>query len=136
MRWRRDVRRQATVGTPSTGTASTLTDARRGEIWLIDLGEPIGPEQGWSRPALVISSDHWNRHAATVTVLPLTRTQHGLPTRVEIEPDGVNGLDSTSYARCEDIRSISERRLVHRTGIVDPVDLARIGAVARRFLEF
>jgi mRNA interferase MazF len=128
--------RSTRVGTSPTATACTLSDARRGEIWLIDLGEPIGHEQGWRRPALVVSSDHWNRHAATVTVLPLTRTQHGLPTRVEIEPDDTNGLDTTSYARCEDIRSISERRLVHRTGVVDPVDMARIGAVARRFLEF
>jgi mRNA interferase MazF len=123
------------LGKLSTGTASTLSDARRGEIWLIDLGEPTGHEQGWRRPALVMSSDHWNRHASTVTVLPLTRTQHGLPTRVEVEPDRGNGLDETSYARCEDIRSVSERRLVHRTGVVDAADLARVGAVISRFLE-
>ena len=113
-----------------------MTDARRGEIWLIDLGEPIGHEQGWTRPALVVSSDHWNEHAVTVTVLPITRTQHGFPTRVEIEADPGNGLDTTSYARCEDIRSISERRLVHRTGTVDPLVMARVAATSRRFLEF
>ena len=119
-----------------TATVSTMSDARRGDIWLIDLGEPIGHEQGWMRPALIVSSDHWNKRASTVTVLPITRTKHGFPTRVEIEVDAANGLDATSYARCEDIRPISERRLVHRTGSVSPVVMARVGTTGRRFLEF
>lgn len=34
-----------------------------------------------------------------VMVLPLTRLIHGLPTRIEIEPDDRNGLDDRSYAR-------------------------------------
>jgi mRNA interferase MazF len=120
---------------PPIATVWTVTDARRGEIWLLDLGEPLGHEQGWQRPALILSSDRWNRHAATVTVLPLTRTHHGLPTRIEIEPDDDNGLDETSYARCEDVRSVSERRLTHRVGMVDDLTMSRVGPVLRRFLE-
>lgn len=112
-----------------------MADARRGEIWLIDLGEPIGRERGWQRPALVVSSDEWNRHAGVLTVLPLTRNKHGLPTRLEIEPDRDNGLDETSYARCEDIRSVSERRLVHRVGTVDMRTMQEAGAIIRTFLE-
>ena len=112
-----------------------MADARRGEIWLIDLGEPIGREQGRQRPALVVSSDEWNRHAGVITVLPLTRTKHGLPTRLEIEPDRDDGLDETSYARCEDIRSVSERRLVHRVGTVDMRTMQEAGAIIRTFLE-
>lgn len=112
-----------------------MADARRGEIWLIDLGEPIGREQGRQRPALVVSSDEWNRHAGMITVLPLTRTKHGLPTRLEIEPDRDNGLDETSYARCEDIRSVIERRLVHRVGTVDMRTMHEAGAIIRTFLE-
>ena len=102
---------------------------------MLDLGEPVGHEQGWDRPALVISSDHWNEHASTLTVLPLTRTQHGLPTRVEIEPSGINGLHEISYARCEDIRSVSDRRLMHRLGSVPFSDMHRIERVLRIFLE-
>lgn len=118
---------------PATGWI--MTDARRGDIWLIDLGEPMGHEQGFTRPALVLSSDGWNAHAGTVTVLPITRTRHGLPTRVEIEPDGRNSLHEISYARCEDIRAVSEERLVHRLGTVDAVTLAALGRVVRTFLE-
>lgn len=112
-----------------------MTDARRGDLWILDFGEPIGREQGWTRPALVVSADGWNRHASTVTVLPLTRTWHGLPTRVEVEPDDRNGLDATSYARCEDIRSVSERRLLHAIGRVDPVVMAAVTRTIRLFLE-
>ncbi len=97
--------------------ASTVADARRGEIWLLDLGEPIGHEQGWQRPALVVSSDH------------------GLPTRVEVEATDVNGLAETSYARCEDIRSVSERRLVHRVGVCDGLVMLGVGRVLRTFLD-
>jgi mRNA interferase MazF len=112
-----------------------VTEARRGEIWLIDLGEPLGHEQGAVRPALIVSSDHWNRHAAMTVVIPLTRTSHSFPTRVEIEPDAANGLDETSYARCEDIRSVSERRLTHRIGAVDAIVMSAVARTLRTFLE-
>ncbi len=82
-----------------------------------------------------MSSDGWNRYASTVTVLPITRTKHDLPTRIEIEPDARNGLTETSYARCEDVRSVSHRRLVQRLGAVDELLLRQVAGVLRRFLE-
>jgi mRNA interferase MazF len=112
-----------------------MSEANRGELWLLDLCEPIGHEQGRVRPGLVVSADEWNRHASVVAVLPLTRARHDLPTRIEIEPDGGNGLDATSYARCEDIRTISDRRLVHRIGLVDGLVLAQVSRTLRRFLD-
>ena len=130
MRWTRTRR-----GNARFATASIVTEARRGTRWLVDLGEPVGREQGWNRPALVVSSDQWNRHASTVTVLPLTRCQHELPTRIEIEPDDINGLTETSYARCEDIRSISERRLVHMIDRTALVVMAAVSRTIRLFLE-
>ena len=112
-----------------------MSEARRGELWTVDFGEPLGSEQGWQRPALIVSSDEWNRHASIVVVLPMTRTRHGLPTRVEIEPDDGNGLTETSYARCEDIRSVSALRLTQRTGVTDEITMYAISRVIRRFLE-
>ncbi len=112
-----------------------MSEPIRGEVWLLDLGELVGHEQGWRRPALVISADRWNRHAQTVVVVPLTRTSHDLPTRVELEPTAENGLHENSYARCEDVRSVSAARLVRRLGRVDVVGLAAVGRVLRIFLE-
>ena len=110
-------------------------EARRGEVWLLDLGDPVGHEQGWRRPALIVSSDEWNRHANVVTVLPITRTKHELPTRVELESDPRTGLTEASHARCEDIRSVSDRRLVRRMGAVDIVTMSSLARVLRTFLE-
>ncbi|MDP9317948.1 MAG: type II toxin-antitoxin system PemK/MazF family toxin [Actinomycetota bacterium] len=122
-------------GSVRSETDWPLSNARRGDLWLLDLGDPLGHQQGWQRPALVLSSDRWNEHAETLTVIPLTRTRHGLPTRVELEPDQINQLDEVSYARCEDIRSVSAVRLVHRIGAVDLEDMAIVARTLRTFLE-
>jgi mRNA interferase MazF len=103
--------------------------ARRGEVWLVDFGEPVGREQSGRRPAVIISADPLNTSpAGVVIVIPTTTAHRGLPSHVEIEP-GAPGLDEISYAKCEDVKSISEQRLVVRLGAVsDEVtfDLARV----------
>jgi mRNA interferase MazF len=33
---------------------------RRGEIWLVDFGEPVGREQAGIRPAVIVSTDALN----------------------------------------------------------------------------
>jgi mRNA interferase MazF len=95
--------------------------AHRGEVWLVDFGEPIGHEQGYRRPAVVISVDRFNRSRAELAVvLPITSTRRGLPSHIEIEA-GESGLDHTSYAKTEDIKSVSTQRLIRRLGLV-PAD--------------
>lgn len=116
-------------------TALIVREARRGQVWLTDFGVPVGNEQGKVRPALVVSADSWNGHASTLTVLPMTRTSHDFPTRIEVEATDQNGLDETSYARCEDIRAISERRLLRPLGRVDPLVMLSVSRTLRMFLE-
>ena len=112
-----------------------MSEARRGQIWLADFGVPVGHEQGKVRPALVVSADSWNGHASTVTVLPITRTSHDFPTRIEVEATAGSGLDVTSYARCEDIRANSEWRLVRALGRVDPLVMLSVSRTLRLFLD-
>lgn len=112
-----------------------MSDARRGQVWLTYFGVPVGNEQGMIRPALVVSADSWNGYASTLTVLPMTRTSHDFPTRIEVEATVANGLDETSYARCEDIRSISERRLLRPLGRVDPLVMLSVSRTLRLFLD-
>ncbi|MFV2000836.1 MAG: type II toxin-antitoxin system PemK/MazF family toxin [Acidimicrobiia bacterium] len=107
--------------------------ARRGEVWLVDFGGPVGREQAGRRPAVVVSSDRLNEgKSGVLMVVPLTSTRRGLPSHVEIEP-GTSGLESVSYAECEDLKSISVERLIHRKGATDAESLFDIG-VALRFL--
>jgi mRNA interferase MazF len=89
-----------------------------GEIYDADFGDPIGHEAGFHRPCLIISTDllH-NGPGRLVVVIPITRTDYGLRSHVELEPSSA-GLDVVSYARCDQIRSISVDRLeVHRSAV-------------------
>jgi mRNA interferase MazF len=93
-----------------------MTSARRGEIWLVDFGTPIGREQSGHRPAVVVSADPLNEsRAGLVIVVPCTTTRRGPPSHVEMDV-ATSGLDQVSYAKCEDIKSVSEERLVIRRG--------------------
>jgi mRNA interferase MazF len=113
----------------------TPANARRGEVWLVDFSEPVGHEQGWKRPAVVMSSDHLNDSAAClVIVVPVTSTRWGLPSHVEIET-GRSGLADTSYAKGEDIKSVSQGRLVTRYGLADEQVVRRLQVVLRTLLE-
>lgn len=116
-------------------TATMMSKARRGEIWSVDLGEPVGHEQGYRRPALVISSDRWNERASTVVVVPMTTSKRGFGTRVELEPRRRSGLSATSYARCDDIRSISTRRLLGPLGRVGLEEMHAVRRALGIFLE-
>lgn len=92
--------------------------SRKGEVWLCEFGDPLGREQAGRRPAVVVSANPLNDSpAGVVIVVPTTTTYRNLPSHVEIEP-GLSGLDDTSYAKCEDVRSISEQRLVRRLGAI------------------
>ncbi len=107
---------------------------RRGEIFLADLGDPVGHEQSLRRPVLLVSAQPWlDSNPPVVTVLPVTRTRRGRSTHVEIEP-GSSGLSAVSYARCEDIRAVSPLRLDHRFGRVDDVVLLKIDLLLKRLL--
>lgn len=108
---------------------------RRGELWLVDFGEPAEHEQAGRRPAVVISADGLNASGAgVVIVVPATTTHRGLPSHVEIEP-GSSGLDEISYAKCEEVKSISQRRLIARLGIVSDAATFEIARILSFLLE-
>jgi mRNA interferase MazF len=91
---------------------------RRGEVWLVDFGDPVGREQSGRRPAVIVSADLLNEsRAGVVVVIPITTADRDLASHIEIDR-GSSGLDAVSYAKCEDVKSISEQRLISRLGVV------------------
>ncbi len=109
--------------------------AARGEVWLVDFGEPVGREQSGHRPGVVVSADGLNEsRSGVVIVVPCTTTRRGLISHVEIDPAS-SGLDELSYAKCEDVKSISEQRLVARLGAADPEAMFEIGRALRFLLD-
>lgn len=110
-----------------------MSDPRRGEIWLVDLGEPMGHESGFRRPAVIVSDDPFHQHGLAV-LCPITSTRRGYPTRVELD-SADTGLDQTSYVQVEQVRTISAARLVRRLGRVGPVEMAQLDRVLRLLLR-
>jgi mRNA interferase MazF len=109
--------------------------ARRGEIWLVDFGEPVGREQAGTRPAVVVSADPLSgSRAGVVVVVPMTTTHRAVVSHVEIEP-GVSGVDELSYAKCEDVKSVSDQRLIGRLGTVDADVAFQISRTLRFLLD-
>jgi mRNA interferase MazF len=112
-----------------------LTDIRRGDIWLVDLGDPVGHEQAGRRPAVVISNDMQNAgRSGVVAIVPLTTRARGLPSHIEVDPDA-SGLKEVSYATCEHMRSISVDRTIARLGTVPPESMFAIGNAVRILLD-
>jgi len=97
-----------------------------GEIWRIDLNPTRGHEQKGVRPALIVSVDQFNHGPADlVIVIPITKTARGIPFHVSIQPSE-GGLVVASFAKCEDVRSVSKDRLKSRMGIVSKATMEKV----------
>jgi mRNA interferase MazF len=107
----------------------------RGEIYDVDLGQPVGHEPAFVRPAVIVSVDVLNNGPGElVTVVPVGSRAYGLRSHVELET-GVSGLDHVSYARCDQLRTISRRRLAYRRGVAGPGEMAGIDQTLRFVLD-
>jgi mRNA interferase MazF len=107
---------------------------RQGDVWWIDFGTPIGHEQGYRRPGVVVSADAFNRlKEDLVFVVPITTRKRGKPYHVEIET-GTSGLGKACWAQVEDLRSVSHARLREHVGDVDDGTLAEIGEIIRMLM--
>lgn len=91
-------------------------------------------EAAFELPAIVVSADMvHNRPGERLVVVPIGSTSCGLRSHVELEP-GESGLSGTPYARCDQARSTSTRRLVRRRGRVDPAAMHEVEQALRFIL--
>jgi mRNA interferase MazF len=98
----------------------------RGQVWLIDLDPTRGHEQAGTRPGLVVSVDPFNQTALGLAVIvPITSRAKGFPLHVPITPPE-GGLQQPSFAKCEDVRSVSRDRLTKPLGRVSPAVLRQV----------
>ncbi len=106
------------------------------DLWLVDFGQPYPGEPADHRPALVLGPpEMFGPGFPFVIVVPLTTAHRGLSLHVEVEPSPSTGLDTTSYVQCELLRSINERRLVHRLGAVDTAVVGEVSTIVRTLLN-
>lgn len=107
----------------------------RGEVYHVDLGQPVGHEPAFRRPAVVVSVDILNNGpGGLVVAAPITSADYGLRSHVELEPAG-SALDHTSYARCDQLRAVSVERLSSRQGMINPEQMQAIDQALRFVLD-
>jgi mRNA interferase MazF len=69
------------------------------------------PRESRRRPCVVLSADWLNQYALDVMVVPVTSVVRGnFPTRVEL-PAGEGGLRVASWAKCDQVTTVSKKRL-------------------------
>lgn len=107
----------------------------RGEVYYVDLGQPVGHEPAFRRPAVVVSVDILNNGpGGLVVVVPITTASYGLRSHVELEPKD-SGLDHISHARCDQLRVVSVERLSSRQKMIGPDQMRDIDQALRFVLD-
>ena len=95
-------------------------DIRRYDIVQADLGQVVGSKQGGIRPVLIIQNDIGNIHSCTTIVIPLSSRLKSLnqPTHTLIRKSIDTGLKTDSVLLGEQIRVISNQRIIKKIGTV------------------
>src|SRR6267142_1628523 len=94
---------------------------KRGEVWLVDLGNPTGHEQAFQRPAIIVQTN--DVFLGTVVVVPCTTNVTGAQGRFATSvllPASEGGLSAPSLALCHQIRVLDRRKLVRKLGELSP----------------
>ena len=106
---------------------SRVARPKRGEVWLVSFDPTIGAEIKKTRPALILQNDIANR-ASPITIVAAITSQFEeriYPTEVLIKAPEA-GLTVDSVALLNQIRSIDQRRLVRRQGMVCPATMMNV----------
>ena len=93
---------------------------RQGEIWEINLSPTVGAEIKKKRPAIIINDDAIGILPLKI-IVPITEWKdrfQGAIWLVRIEPDNENELIKTSAIDTFQIRSVSTKRFLRKTGSV------------------
>lgn len=109
----------------------------RGAVWWVDFGEPLGSEPGFRRPAVVVSSDRFNRsRLATVVVSAITSTTRlaEAPGNVAL-PAGAGGLAKASVVNVSQTLVVDRRRLVEASGELSRSTLREVDDGLRLVLD-
>lgn len=88
---------------------------RRGEIYLVDLGEPDGSVQAGTRPVLIIQNDTGNTFSPTVIGASISRTLKECNYHVAIGALE-SGLSDDSMVKLEQIATLPKSRLIKKMG--------------------
>ena len=105
-----------------------LPEAKRFDVFLVNLDPTVGSEIRKTRPAVVISPDEMNAHIRTVVIAPMTTAKRPYPTRVETRFAGKDG-----QVVIDQMRTVDKVRLIRRLGALAPREASQVLEVLREF---
>lgn len=89
-------------------------DAKRYQIFWVNLDPTVGREIKKTRPAVIVSPDAMNKWSDMVIVCPITSSLHPTwRTRVQITCDG-----KPAEIAVDQIRAVSKERLTKKIGVL------------------
>jgi len=105
----------------------------KGEIWLANLPQWTGREQLGTRPVIIMADSK----IGMIIIIPLTSNLSSLkyPHTIEIKSSKQNGLDKESVALIFQIKSIDEKRMIHKIGMLEDGDLNKIEGILRELIK-
>lgn len=105
---------------------------KRGDVYLVNLGDCIDSEQQGLRPAVILSNNKNNKFSSVVQIAPITSQKKSiLPVHVQLGQ--TDGLITTSIVNIEQIRSVSKRRLLINNSFIK---IAHISESKMKEIEF
>jgi mRNA interferase MazF len=102
----------------------TKVNAKKNEVWLVNLDPTIGSEIKKIRPCVIVSPDAMNKYLATVIIAPLTSTQKNYPSRVDSTFQGNLG-----QIALDQLRAVDKIRLTKKLGLLDKQSIEDIRVV-------
>ncbi|SFC70801.1 type II toxin-antitoxin system PemK/MazF family toxin [Butyrivibrio sp. YAB3001] len=109
---------------------------RRGDIYMADLGERIGSEQGGVRPVIVLQNDVGNFFSPNITIVPVTSKDKKPDQPTHYELVNVRGLDLRSTALGECVETISKQRVIRYLGRLKKKELKGVEEAVKAHLGF
>jgi len=108
----------------------------RGQIWIYNPDPTKGHEQAKMRPCIIVSTNGFNHGPGELAVIvPITSQYRKLSWLVEIKPPE-GGLTKTSYALCNQIRTIALERLSNKPlGMITAETMIALEERLRTLLE-
>ena len=93
---------------------------------LAELSPTVGSEISKKRPVLIVSNDINNKHADTVSIVPITSTTAKIYPFEVFLPKGEGNLINDSKAKCNQIRTIDKQRIQKKLGKISLEKLKEI----------
>lgn len=108
----------------------------RGDIWWVDLGEPVGSRPGFRRPVLVVQADSYNRSGLNTVLTAILTSNEGLaqsPGNVLLEPHQTR-LPKPSVVNVTSLQVVNKSEFLDYVHTLSLLDMRAVDAGLRLVL--